>query len=54
MEDRQVQVQGVGDTVWISTDGRAIRNCAIRRDRLKEHGAFANPGGRPGRINAAS
>lgn len=54
MRGRQVQVRVVGDTVEISTDGQVIRSHAIRHDRMKEHGAFANPVGRPRRINAAS
>jgi hypothetical protein len=54
MRGRQVQVRVVGDTVEISKDGRIIRSHTIRHDRTKEHGAFANPAGRPRRINAAS
>lgn len=54
MRGRQVQVRVVGDTVEISSDGRVIRSHAIRHDPAKEHGAFANPAGRPRRINAAS
>jgi transposase InsO family protein len=50
---RQVQVSVVGDSVQISFDGQLVRTHAIRHDRAKEHGAFANPGGRPRRINAA-
>jgi len=51
---RQVQVRVVGDTVETSTDGRIIRSHVARHDPTKEHGAFANPAGRPRRINAAS
>jgi transposase InsO family protein len=49
---RQVEVCLVGDTVQIWGDGRLVRTHAARHDRRKEHGAFANPGGRPDRINA--
>ena len=51
---RQVQVRVVGDTVEISADGRVIRSHPIKHDPAKEHGAFANPAGRPRRSNAAS
>ena len=44
----------VGDTVEISHKGRVIRTHAAKHDPAKEYGAFANPGGRPHRINAAS
>jgi transposase InsO family protein len=50
---RQVQVAVVGDTVEISIGNELIRSHAIRHDRTREHGALANPGGRPHRINAA-
>jgi hypothetical protein len=43
----------VGDSVQISFEGKLIRTHAVRHDRTKEHGAFANPGGRARRINAA-
>ena len=43
----------VGDTVQISVDGQLVRTHPIRHDRAKEHGAFANPAGKPDRINAA-
>ncbi len=49
----QVQVSVVGDSVQISFEGKLVRTHAARHDRSKEHGAFANPGGRPRRINAA-
>ena len=49
----QVEVSVVGDSVQISFEGRLVRTHPIRHDRAKEHGAFANPGGRPRRINAA-
>lgn len=50
---RQVQVAVIGDSVQISIEGRIVKTHPIRHDRSKEHGAFANPGGRPRRINAA-
>jgi transposase InsO family protein len=50
---RQVQVAVVGDTVEISVGKELIRSHRVRHDRTREHGALANPGGRPRRINAA-
>jgi transposase InsO family protein len=50
---RQVQVAIVGDVVEISAGGEVLRTHPIRHDRSREHGAFANAGGRPSRINAA-
>ena len=50
---RQVQVAVVGDTVEISVGNQLIRSHPVRHDRTREHGALANPGGRPHRINAA-
>jgi transposase InsO family protein len=50
---RQVQVAVVGETVEISIGNELIRTHPIRHDRTREHGALANPGGRPRRINAA-
>ena len=50
---RQVQLAIVGDVVEISSGGELLKTHAIRHDRSREHGAFANPGGRPHRINAA-
>jgi hypothetical protein len=50
---RQVQVAVVGDTIEISVGDQLIRSHAVRHDRTREHGALANPGGRPHRINAA-
>jgi hypothetical protein len=41
-----------GDTVQIWSEGQLLRTHPIRHDRGKEHGAFANPSGRPDR-NAA-
>jgi hypothetical protein len=50
---RQVQVAVVGDTVEISVGTELIKSHKVRHDRTREHGALANPGGRPHRINAA-
>lgn len=50
---RQVQVAIVDDVVEISAGGRVIRTHPIRHQRSREAGAFANPRGRPHRINAA-
>jgi transposase InsO family protein len=50
---RQVQVAIVGDHVEISIGEQLIRSHTIKHDRTREHGALANPGGRPRRINAA-
>lgn len=50
---RQVQVAIVGDQVEISIGTELIRAHDIKHDRTREHGALANPGGRPRRINAA-
>jgi transposase InsO family protein len=50
----QVEVRVVGDTVEISKAGRLLRSHPIKHDPNKAHGAFANPGGKANRINAAS
>ena len=50
---RQVQVAIVGDQLEISVGTELIRSHDIKHDRTREHGALANPGGRPRRINAA-
>ncbi len=50
---RQVQVAVVGDTVEISIGNELIRSHRVKHDRTREHGALANPGGRPHRTNAA-
>ena len=50
---RQVQVAVVGDRVEISIGKELIRSHPVRHDATREHGALANPGGRPRRINAA-
>jgi len=50
---RQVQVAIVGNSVEISAGGEVLKTHRIRHDRSREHGAFANAGGRPSRSNAA-
>jgi hypothetical protein len=50
---RQVQLAIVGDVLEISSGGAVLKTHPMRHDRSREHGAFANPGGRPHRINAA-
>jgi transposase InsO family protein len=50
---RQVQVAIVSETVEIAAGGEVLKVHPIRHDRSREHGAFANAGGRPSRINAA-
>ena len=50
---RQVQVAIVGNSVEISAGGEVLKVHRIRHDRSREHGAFANAGGRPSRSNAA-
>jgi len=50
----QVEVRVVGDTVEISQNGKLLRVHPVKHDPVKAHGAFANPGGKPDRINAAS
>jgi transposase InsO family protein len=50
---RQVQVAVVGDTVEVSIGTELIRRHRVKHDRTREHGALANPGGRPHRVNAA-
>lgn len=51
---RSVQVAVVNGTVEISIGEELLKVHPIRHDRTREHGALANPGGRPHRINAAS
>ncbi|HUG07804.1 MAG TPA: IS481 family transposase [Acidimicrobiia bacterium] len=51
---QQVEVRVVGDTVEISQDGRLLRVHPVKHNPIKAHGAFANPGGKPDRTNAAS
>ena len=43
----------VGGAVQIAVGGELVRTHPIRHDRSKEHGAFANPTGKPDRVNAA-
>jgi len=50
---RQVQVAVVGEFVEIAIGEQLIRRHKVKHDRTREHGALANPGGRPRRINAA-
>ena len=50
---RQVQVAIVGDSVEIAAGGEVLRVHRIKHDPSREHGAFANAGGRPSRTNAA-
>jgi transposase InsO family protein len=50
---RQVQVAVVGGTVELSIGEELIRVHPVKHDRTREHGALANPGGRPNRTNAA-
>jgi transposase InsO family protein len=50
---RQVQVAVVAGTVELSIGTELIRVHPIKHDRTREHGALANPGGRPNRTNAA-
>jgi hypothetical protein len=50
---RQVQVAVVDDHVEIAIGEQLIRRHKIKHDRTREHGALANPGGRPHRSNAA-
>jgi transposase InsO family protein len=50
---QQVQIAVVGATVEISLNGQVLRTHPARHDPAKEHGAYATPGGRPRRTNAA-
>ncbi len=50
---KDVEVRLLGDTVQILFEGKLIRTHAARHDRQKEHGAFANPGGRPRKEKAS-
>lgn len=50
---QQVQVAIVDDQVQIAFEGAVIRTHPIRHDPTRQHGALANPAGRPNRINAA-
>jgi transposase InsO family protein len=42
-----VEVAIVGGNVQLAINGKVIKTHPIRHDPAKEHGAFANPGGRP-------
>ena len=50
---KQVQVAIVDNHVQIAFEGAVIRTHPIRHDPTRQHGALANPAGRPNRINAA-
>jgi hypothetical protein len=50
---RSVLVGIVDGEVVITLDGETIRTHPIRHDRTKEHGALANPNGRPRKPTAA-
>jgi transposase InsO family protein len=43
----RIEVSLVAGSVQLACDGKVIRVHPARHDRAKEHGAFANPGGRP-------
>jgi transposase InsO family protein len=53
LKTQSVQVAVVRRKVEISQNGVVIVKHPIKHDRIKEHGALANPGGRPRRTNAA-
>ncbi|HEY6686454.1 MAG TPA: IS481 family transposase, partial [Propionibacteriaceae bacterium] len=44
---RSVEVSIVAGSVQLACDGQIVRMHPIRHDRVKEHGAFATPNGRP-------
>jgi hypothetical protein len=44
---RQVEVSIVAGSVQLAPGGKVVRLHLIRHDRVKEHSAFAVPGGRP-------
>ncbi len=48
----QVEVRVVGHTVEIWLAGKLVRTHAARHNPEKEHGAFANPGGRPPKLKS--
>ena len=50
---RQVHVAIVGDSVEIAAGSEVLRVHRIKQEPSREHGAFANAGGRPSRTNAA-
>ena len=49
-----VEVAIVGANVQLAIDGNVIKSHPIRHDSAKEHGAFANPGGRPPKKNRSA
>ena len=51
--DRQTHVEIVDASVEITARGAVLRVHPIRLGRSREHGALANAGGRPSRVNAA-
>ena len=51
---QSIEVSIVAGPVQLSRDGKVIRVHAIRHDRARELGAFANPKGRPRRKNSAA
>ena len=51
---QSIDVSIVAGSVQLSRDGKVIRVHAIRHDRARELGAFANPKGRPRRKNSAA
>ena len=50
---KTVEVAIVGGNVQLAIDGKVIKTHPIRHDPAKEHGAFANPGGRPPKKRSA-
>ena len=50
---KDVEVKLLGDTVQIFFEGQLVRTHQARHDPHKEHGAFANPGGRPRKKKAS-
>ena len=50
---RQVQIAVIGDRVEISIGTQLIKAHKVKHDHTHEHGAPANPGGRPNHTNAA-
>ena len=51
---RSVKVGVLDGQVVISLDGQTVRTHPIRHDRSKEHGALANPNGRPRKSSTAA
>ncbi len=49
---RQLDVAIVGNNMQFSVGGEVVKISPIRHDRTKEHGAFANPTGRPRKARA--